>query len=245
MSFNAAKRSPAAGERGTAIRFPAIAGVTVLHASGTATDASAPEAPQAKDAAPGRSRLSPNAARHRTGRAAGRNAKQRASFAKSAIAMTHSFSMRPVLYVALLTASWQFSGCNRGDGLERAPITGLLTVQGQPLPGALVQFIPSEGTPGQGAIGISDEQGKFTVISSRQQDEGVPPGEYSVRVSRLMNPDGSFVPPHAPEADFPDSRESIPPPYSSVASPLKVVISPDGGHVPVDIPEPLVGSGKK
>lgn len=132
------------------------------------------------------------------------------------------------------------AGCSRGDGLERVPITGILTVEGSPLPGAVVQLLPTGQTQGPGAIGISDSEGKFEVISSRQNDEGVPPGEYTVRVSRLVNPDGSVVPADEPEADHPDSRESVPRPYSGVDSPLKVVISEQGSEVKVDIPAKLL-----
>lgn len=132
------------------------------------------------------------------------------------------------------------AGCSSGDGLERVPITGVLTVEGTPLPGAVVQLLPAGATPGLGAIGMTDSEGKFEVISSRQNDTGIPAGEYTVRVSRLVNPDGSVVPADEPEADHPDSRESVPRPYSGVDSPLKVMISPEGGEVKVDIPAKLL-----
>ena len=132
------------------------------------------------------------------------------------------------------------AGCGGGDGLERVPIVGVLTVEGAPLPNAVVQLLPAGQTPGLGAIGVSDSEGRFEVISSRQSDEGVPPGEYTVRVSRLVNPDGSIVPVDEPEADHPECRESIPRPYSGVDSPLKVVISEQGGEVKVDIPAKLL-----
>jgi hypothetical protein len=117
---------------------------------------------------------------------------------------------------------------------------GTLTVDGAPVEGAVIQFLPSGGTPGEGAIGRVETGGKFEVISSRRGDEGVPPGEYTVRVTRIVMPDGSLLPPDARDADYPESRESIPRPYSGPDSPLKVVISDKGGDVKVDIPEPLV-----
>ena len=132
------------------------------------------------------------------------------------------------------------AGCGAGDGLERVPITGLLTVEETPLPNAVVQLLPAEGTPGLGAVGMTDAEGKFEVISSRESDEGLPPGEYTVRVSRLVNPDGTVVPPDEPEADHPECRESVPRPYSGVNSPLKVVISPEGGDIKVNIPAKLL-----
>jgi hypothetical protein len=131
-------------------------------------------------------------------------------------------------------------GCSKHDGLERAPITGLLTVQGTPLPGASVVFTPAKGTPGQGAIGISGPDGKFQVVSSRQDDAGIPPGEYSVTVSRLADPDGTILSPEATQADHPQARETVPGPYSGAASPLKVTIPKDGGEIKVDVPAKLI-----
>lgn len=139
----------------------------------------------------------------------------------------------------ILAALPAIVGCGADDGYERVPITGILTVQDQPLPGAIVQFLPPDGSIAPGALGTSDEEGVFEVISSRQGDEGVPPGEYTVRVSKLINPDGTAVPPTAPEADYPDARESVPRPYNGPGSPLKVTISDAGGEITVDIPEPL------
>jgi hypothetical protein len=127
------------------------------------------------------------------------------------------------------------AGCG-GDGLHRAPIIGVLTAEGAPVANAVVQFLPAAGTPGEGAIGNSDAAGRFLVISSRRKDEGIPPGAYNVRVTRMVNPDGTPLPPDAPDADYPESFESIPAPYSGVDSPLVVVIKPEGGEVAIELP---------
>jgi len=131
-------------------------------------------------------------------------------------------------------------GCSGGDGLKRAPITGLLTVDGKPVAGASLQFIPAGGTPGGGALGVSDANGKFEVISSRHGDEGIPPGEYLVMVSLLADPDGTPLSPEATQADHPFAKETVPAPYSGPDSPLKVTISDKGGEVKVEVPAKLV-----
>lgn len=133
------------------------------------------------------------------------------------------------------------AGC--GDGLERVPIEGKLTVMGsQPLENAVVVFMPVPGTPGEGAIGNTDAQGGFTVISSRDDDSGIPPGKYKVRVSRLVDGQtGQVLPEGAPEADYPNAMESIPPPFSGPNSPLEVEVTAAGGDVEIDIPKPLRG----
>lgn len=136
------------------------------------------------------------------------------------------------------------AGCG-GDGLSRVPIKGLVTNQGTPLAGVSVQFFPAAGTPGEGAMGVADAEGKFEVISSRNDDSGVPPGKYTVRVSRLMDRDGTILPTDAIQADYPNAMESIPAPYSTSSSPLEVSIPEGGGEVKVDVPGKLLGKPKK
>lgn len=148
--------------------------------------------------------------------------------------------MNAFKWLSILPCLGLIAGCSKHDGLERAPITGLLTVQGQPLPGASVVFTPAKGTPGAGAIGVSGPDGKFQVISSRQDDPGIPPGEYSVSVSRLADPDGTVLSPEATQADHPLARETVPGPYSGAGSPLKVSIPKEGGEVKVDVPAKLI-----
>ncbi len=133
----------------------------------------------------------------------------------------------------LLSALCWLSGC--GDGISRVPITCMLTVQGEPLAGASVQFFPLAGTEGEGAMGISGTDGKFEVISSRQDDKGIPPGKYKVRVSLMMEK-GKILPPDALQADFPNAQEIIPTPFSTASSTLEVMIPPGGGEVKVDLP---------
>jgi len=149
--------------------------------------------------------------------------------------------MRLTSYGLLLLALVVTSGCGEHDGLERAEITGILTNQGKPLPNASVQFLPAGGgTPGMGALGVADAEGRFKVISSRQSDEGIPPGEYTVVVSRFAEPDGTILPPDALQADHLDARETIPAPYSGPGSPLKATIAKEGGEIKIDIPVKLL-----
>src|SRR4051794_27930280 len=132
------------------------------------------------------------------------------------------------------------AGC--GDGLKRVPVQGKLTAQGKPLDGATVQFLPTGSTKGEGGIGRSDNDGNFTLIGSRRGDKGVVPGEYKVRVSRLIARDGSPLPADAKQADNPGCRESVPGQYASVeGSPLKVTIPDTGGEVKIDIPAKVLG----
>jgi hypothetical protein len=132
-------------------------------------------------------------------------------------------------------------GCSKHDGLERAPINGLITISGQPLANATIVFVPvsASGTQGLGALGASDAEGKFQVTSSRQDDPGIPPGEYSVVVNRLAEPDGTVIPPNSFQADHPNARETIPAPYSTNASTLRTTIPKEGGEVKIEVPGKL------
>jgi hypothetical protein len=124
-------------------------------------------------------------------------------------------------------------GC--GDGIKRVPVEGKLTAKGTAVEGAFVQFVPAETTKGEGGIGLSDQDGKFS-LSGAKGVKGVAPGAYKVRVSRLVMPDGKPLPYGATEADNPGCKESIPAPYSSPESPLRVTVPDAGGDVPIDIP---------
>lgn len=137
-------------------------------------------------------------------------------------------------------------GCSRHDGIERALITGLITVQGAPLDFASVQFIPIGAGNGAmpGALGVSDASGKFEVISSRRDDPGIPPGEYLVIVSRWANPDGKPLGPDETQADNLAAAETVPAPYSGSNSPLRATISKEGGEVKLDIPVKLLNKKK-
>lgn len=141
-----------------------------------------------------------------------------------------------VAYSAVLLAI----GCG-GDGLTRVGIEGELLAQNGPIANATVQLIPQAGTVGEGAIGLADSSGKFTVISSRDQAAGLPPGKYRVRVSQMIDKDGTVLPGDAIQADYPFSREGVPPPYSTLESPLEVSITDAGGQVTIEIPVKTLG----
>jgi hypothetical protein len=132
------------------------------------------------------------------------------------------------------------AGC--GDGLKRVAVQGKITAGGRPLDRATVQFIPTGATRGEGGMGRSDELGNFTLIGSRDGARGVVPGEYKVRVSRLVGRDGAPLPEDARQADHPGAKESVPAPYTSPdGTPLRVTVPEAGGPVPISIPEKALG----
>ncbi|PQO31401.1 hypothetical protein C5Y96_13765 [Blastopirellula marina] len=70
-------------------------------------------------------------------------------------------------------------GCS-GSGM--LPVEGTVTLDGKPLDGAAISFVPAEG--GRPCSGQTDAQGHFT-LASYVAGDGVPPGEYKVTVVKL------------------------------------------------------------
>jgi hypothetical protein len=69
-------------------------------------------------------------------------------------------------------------GCG---GVRPAKVTGILTLNGQPVEGATVQFVPvKEG--GRPATGLTKADGGFSLTTFEDQD-GALPGEYKVVIT--------------------------------------------------------------
>ncbi len=75
-------------------------------------------------------------------------------------------------------------GCG-GSGVDTIPVTGTVTLDGTPVPGAQLVFVPADGA-GQAASGITDDQGKYSLNCSAGQ--GALAGKYNVIVTK-KNPD--------------------------------------------------------
>jgi len=73
------------------------------------------------------------------------------------------------------------SGCGNpsGDQPELAPVTGTVTMNGQPLAGASVRFYPSEGRP---SAGVTNDQGEYELVYL-QGNKGAIIGSHTVRIS--------------------------------------------------------------
>lgn len=97
--------------------------------------------------------------------------------------------------------------------VEVFPVTGTVTVDEKTLPSVTVAFIPKAGTSGLGGFGVTDEAGNFT-LKYRDDRDGVPPGDYTVLFTRLVQPDGSPIPPDKTAADV-EAINSIPDKYNN------------------------------
>ena len=84
------------------------------------------------------------------------------------------------------------AGC---AGQTTTPVEGVVLLDGKPLVGATVQFVPQE--KGRDATGETDKSGQF-VMSTFKPRDGVLPGSYKVVISP---PTGLADPAHYASAD--------------------------------------------
>ena len=73
------------------------------------------------------------------------------------------------------------AGCGRS---ETVPVTGVVTLNGQPADEAEVIFMPSKGRV---ASGVTDQEGRFT-LSTNKSGDGAVPGDHVVTIGQYYPP---------------------------------------------------------
>lgn len=93
-----------------------------------------------------------------------------------------SFRKSLVFGLVVGVSTW-FAGCGGGpgDAPETVAAKGTVTVDGAPIAGLSVAFIPASGKL---ATGLTDEQGNFT-LSTNEPGDGAVVGSYSVSITRV------------------------------------------------------------
>lgn len=117
-------------------------------------------------------------------------------------------------WISLVLLGVTLGGCSGGGGSvpTLAPVSGTVTLDGKPLAGAAVSFVPQAGTEGAGAFGTTDAEGRFT-LDHRSGRPGVEPGTYTVSFSKMALKDGSPIPPGKTAADV-EAVEHVPRQYT-------------------------------
>lgn len=109
------------------------------------------------------------------------------------------------------------------------PVSGKVTLNGQPLPDAMVTFRPDGETKGVDSQGMTNAAGEFSLDQIRG-GQGASLGTYRVTVSRFVTADGKPVvlDPATPPADA-GAVESLPTKYSSAGeTTLKATVAQTG-----------------
>lgn len=141
-----------------------------------------------------------------------------------------------VVATTLFVVGCPGGGSSGPDFLDRlAPVSGTVTVGGQPAEGATVTFLPDQPEC-EPASGRTDANGSFTLVTlasgaSMDSLRGAVPGRYRVTVSWILTPDGKPVAAGTTDADAmaQGAKETLPPSYSSSDDTTLTATVPDGG----------------
>ena len=86
-----------------------------------------------------------------------------------------------VALVAIVVLGLSPAGCGP-DGPELAPVAGTVTLDGNPLAGARIEFQPQEGENASPSYGMTDQAGRYKLIYGPGQ-KGAMLGRHAVRIS--------------------------------------------------------------
>lgn len=132
-------------------------------------------------------------------------------------------------------------GCSGRPKNVARKVTGKVTLGGQPLVNALVQFTPiaEKGSP---SFGVTDESGTYNLVWSQKRGskiEGAQIGEHVVRITTLVEADPTAEPPVA------GSPEKVPFKYRQEGSYPKATVNKGSNTIdlalepgPVEPPQP-------
>jgi hypothetical protein len=128
--------------------------------------------------------------------------------------------------VALLVASLLI-GCGGPDYPETIDVSGTVTLDGKPVPDAIVTFLPTDGR--RSGTGYTDSSGHFTLTTFKPED-GAVPGAHAVAINPTEAPP---MPGEAPVMGVGGSAGSytapFPPKYGDPKqSGFTAEVSPDG-----------------
>jgi hypothetical protein len=97
------------------------------------------------------------------------------------------------LSFAALTCSAVLLAATGCGGVRHTPVTGLVTIDGQPYENVMVTFVPTDGGNGALPVGRTDATGKFR-MGTETSANGVKPGKYKVTVLPGPAKDSQAVP---------------------------------------------------
>lgn len=117
--------------------------------------------------------------------------------------------------IAALIGLTMVVGCSSktGDDVKLVTVVGKVTLDGKPLAGASVNFLPKDSTKGTGGFAVTDADGRYET-RHRSDAVGIEVGTYTVTFSKIALPDGSPIPQGKDAADV-GAVEVLPPKLSN------------------------------
>ena len=148
----------------------------------------------------------------------------------------------------LLLMIFACSGCGNAvpppPKLDLVQVSGTVKFGGKPTEGIIVTFVPDRKTKGNGATAVTDEEGKYELEHTRDQEPGIPAGPYIVRFvkpsAQSITKDGVKMHAQSPDAAgsnlIPFAWRGEPYENGEVESHNKVTVPESGGTLDFDIP---------
>lgn len=122
------------------------------------------------------------------------------------------------------------NGCSKGPSRPKTyPVSGTVTLNGQPVDGATVVFVPKAPSTGgttnpqgpQAASGETDAQGRYS-LGTFAKGDGAIPGEYLVKVFKYPKPTTPAGTSSGGEEEYqPPEENALPPPAAKNMLPEK------------------------
>lgn len=116
------------------------------------------------------------------------------------------------------------SGCG-DEGYDLAPVSGVVTLDGKPLAGGVIQYQPIGGentNPGPGSAGVLDTQGRYQLqTQTSPRMDGAVIGTHQVRIYS-RNAEAPVT-----DTDTSTTPELVPPKYNSQTQ-LTMDVPPEG-----------------
>lgn len=95
-------------------------------------------------------------------------------------------------------------GCSGSDRPALAKASGKVTLNGEPVSGATVMFLPAKG--GRAASGVTDANGVYRMSGYDDPELGVAVGEHRVSVSKIGGEGAFALAPAAPASEDPNAN---------------------------------------
>ncbi|WP_347244319.1 carboxypeptidase-like regulatory domain-containing protein [Thermogutta sp.] len=145
-------------------------------------------------------------------------------------------ALRSITVTGFLVVSIVLLGCGKKGGPKLYPVEGKITYKGNPLAGANVLFVATDGKAS--GAGRTDATGSYRIQS--QWGAGLPVGEYFVAVTKFedtgpIEEEGPYNP-EAANVEAPPPKPLVPQKYAvPEKSGLKASVRPDTNRFDFDL----------